>query len=408
MARSKVWISTLGIVAVCALAGGVAYYQTADSGAKGGKGGEKSAKSGDKKGGRSGGGPVPVITALVALQSMPVKLQAIGNVEPYATVTVKARVDGQIMEVGFREGEEVKAGTVLFRIDPRPYEAAVAQAQAIQQRDIAQLAQADRQEQRYKELLEKNFISKEAYAQYKTAAETAQSAVMASRAQLDNARLQLDYTTIRSPINGYAGKIQIQKGNLVKANDSVPLVVLNQVHPVYVNFAIPEQSLATIRRYMKAGPLAAQALAAGSENVLGSGRLVFVDNQVDPTTGTIRLRAQFENRDNALWPGQFVSLRLNLYEDKEAMVVPASTVQNGPSGQYVYVVKADQSAELRRVEVDRTEGDTVVIAKGLQKDETVVTRGQLRLSPGAKVAVRDPAAKDDAPAKGGEKGRKAP
>lgn len=403
MARSTIVV--VSVVVLAAVAGGLAYYNKPAE--QGGKGAEKSAKSGDKKGGRGGaGGPVPVVTAQVALQSMPVKLQAIGNVEPFATVTLKARVDGQIMEVGFREGEEVKAGTVLFRIDPRPYEAAVAQAQAIQQRDLAQLAQAERQAQRYKELLEKNFISKEAYAQYQTAAETAQSAVLASRAQLDNAKLQLDYTTIRSPINGYAGKIQIQKGNLVKANDSVPLIVLNQVHPVYVNFAIPEQSLATVRQYMKAGPLAAQAVAPGSETVLGNGRLVFVDNQVDATTGTIRMRAQFENRDNALWPGQFVSLRLNLYEDKEALVVPAATVQNGPSGQYVYVVKADQSAEMRRIEVERNEGDFVVIAKGLQKDETVVTRGQLRLSPGAKVAVRDPSAKDDAPAKGGEGGRK--
>lgn len=402
MARSTMVVVS---VVVLAVVGGLAYYYKPAE--QGGKGAEKTAKSGDKKGGRGGaGGPVPVVTAQVALQSMPVKLQAIGNVEPFATVTLKARVDGQIMEVGFREGEEVKAGTVLFRIDPRPYEAAVAQAQAIQQRDLAQLAQAERQAQRYKELLEKNFISKEAYAQYQTAAETAQSAVLASRAQLDNAKLQLDYTTIRSPINGYAGKIQIQKGNLVKANDSVPLIVLNQVHPVYVNFAIPEQSLATVRQYMKAGPLTAQAVAAGSETVLGNGRLVFVDNQVDATTGTIRLRAQFENRDNALWPGQFVSLRLNLYEDKDALVVPAATVQNGPSGQYVYVVKADQSAEMRRIEVERNEGDFVVIAKGLQKDETVVTRGQLRLSPGAKVAVRDPSAKDDAPAKGGEGGRK--
>lgn len=346
-------------------------------------------KSGDGKAGRSAAAAaVPVTVAQVRGQTMPFRLQAIGNVEPFATVAVKARVDGQIVDVGFREGVEVRAKSILFRIDPRPFEAQLAQAQAIHQRDLAQQAQAERQEQRYKELLEKNFISKENYAQYRTALETAQAAVLASKASVENARLQLDYATITSPIDGYPGKIQIQKGNLVKANDSVALVILNQVHPVYVSFAVPEQSLSSIRKYMAKGPIFAEAMAPPGNTPIAKGRLVFVDNAVDSTTGTIKLRAQYENRDNALWPGQFVSVRMNLYEEKDALVVPAAAVQTGPAGQYVYVVKADQTTELRKIEVQRTDGDIVIVAKGLAKDETVVTRGQMRLAPGVRVSVQ--------------------
>ena len=352
---------------------------------------EKSGKPGDPgKAAKAGGGrqpPVPVTVAVVTQQAIPVRIQAVGAAEAYATVAVKARVDGQIVDVRFREGQEVREGSVLFKIDPRPYEAALKQAEANLQRDLAQQAQAQRQEARYLELLQKNFISKEAYAQYKTGAETAAASVLASKAALENARLQLEYTTIRAPIDGYAGRIQIQKGNLVKANDATPLVVLNQVHPINVSFAIPEQALPAVRKHLAAGPLEVDASPPDAPKP-AVGKLVFIDNAVDSTTGTIRLKAVFENNENALWPGQFVTVFLKLYEDKNALTVPSKAVQTGPNGQYVFVVRGDMSVEIKPVTVDRSTGDLSVIATGLSKGEKVVTQGQLRLTPGAKVAVK--------------------
>ena len=359
--------------------------------------GDKAAKTGapDKSGrpdgaakaGKAGQPPVPVTIARVMQQPIPVRIQAVGSAEPYATVAVKARVDGQIVDVRFREGQEVKAGSVLFNIDPRPFETALKQAEANHQRDLAQLAQAQRQEARYLELFEKNFVSKEAYAQYKTAAETASAAVLASKAALDNAKLQLEYTTIRAPIDGYTGRIQIQKGNLVKANDSTPLVVLNQVHPINVSFAVPEQALPSVRKHLAAGPLEVEATPpdAGAPAV---GKLTFIDNTVDTATGTIKLKAVFDNRQDALWPGQFVTVSLKLYEDKNALTVPSRAIQTGPNGQYVFVIKDDMTVEIRAVTVERTADDLSVIAIGLTKGARVVTQGQLRLTPGAKVVVK--------------------
>lgn len=348
---------------------------------------DKAAKSGGA--GKAGGpqGPVPVTVARVTQQSVPVRIQAVGAAEAYATVAIKARVDGQIVDVRFREGQEVRSGSVLFNLDPRPFDAALKQAEANHQRDLAQQAQAQRQEARYLELLEKNFISKEGYAQYKTGAETAGAAVLASKAALENARLQLEYTTIRAPIDGYTGRIQIQKGNLVKANDAAPLVVLNQVHPINVSFAVPEQALSSVRRQMVAGPLQVEATPPDAAKPV-VGKLVFIDNAVDTTTGTIKLKALFENRDDALWPGQFVTVSLRLFEGKDALTVPSRAVQTGPNGQYVFVVKPDMSVEVRPVTVQRSEGDLAVISTGLSKAEQVVTQGQLRLSPGAKVVVK--------------------
>lgn len=340
------------------------------------------------KGGRDAAA-VPVTVVTVAQQDVPFRLQAIGNVEPLSTVALKARVDGQIVEVNFKEGVEVRKGSVLFKIDPRPYEATLRQAEATQARDVAQRDQARSQEHRYKELLEKNFISKEAYAQIRTNADSAEAVAQASRAAVDSARLNLEYCTIRSPIDAYPGKIQIQMGNLVKANDTNPLVILNQVHPIYVSFAVPEQSLAALRTYMKRGPLSVDAGRPSSGKVAASGTLVFVDNAVDSTTGTIKLRAQFANKDNALWPGQFVNVTMKLYDQKDAIVVPTQAVQTGPDGQYVFVVKPDMTTEVRKVIVDRTDGDNAIVGKGLASGEQVVVRGQLRLAPGAKVTTRN-------------------
>ena len=330
---------------------------------------------------------VPVTVVTVSQQNVPFRLQAIGNVEALSTVALKARVDGQIVEVTFKEGEEVRKGSVLFKIDPRPYEATLRQAEATQARDVAQRDQARSQERRYQELLQKNFVSKEAYAQIRTNADSAEAVAQASKAAVDSTRLNLEYCTIRSPIDGYPGKIQIQMGNLVKANDTNPLVVLNQVHPIYVSFAVPEQSLAMLRTYMKKGPLAVDAGPPNSGKIAASGTLVFVDNAVDATTGTIKLRARFANQDNALWPGQFVTVSLKLYDQKGAIVVPAQAVQTGPDGQYVFVVKPDMTTEVRKVTVERAEGDNAIIARGLQTGEQIVTRGQLRLAPGVKLSA---------------------
>lgn len=365
-----------GIVVAVVLAGTAVTQFAAEGGAK-------------EKRNPAGPAPVPVSIAVAAQRNMPVAIRAIGNVDAFSTVAIKARVDGQIVEVNFRQGQAVRKGEVLFRLDARPFEAALRQAEANLARDRASRNQARSQEQRYLDLLEKHFVSKEAYAQFHTAAETAEAVLRAAQAAVETARINLEYCTIRSPIDGYVGRIMLQLGNLVKANDANPLVVINQVRPIYATFAVPEQRLSEIRRHMAAGPLA--VTVAGPDRTggpLATGRLVFVDNAVDVSTGTIKLRAEFENRDLALWPGQFVNVNLKLYDQENAIVVPSIAVQTGPQGEFVFVIKADSTTEVRKVAVARTEGDLAVIAKGLAKGERVVTRGQLRLSPGVKVVVR--------------------
>jgi multidrug efflux system membrane fusion protein len=336
--------------------------------------------------------PVPVTVIAVAQETVPIRLQAIGNVEAFSTVAIKARVDGQIDRVTVRDGDPVKKGALLFRVDPRPYEAALRQAEANALRDAAARDQARSQERRYQDLLDKNFVSKEAYAQIRTNAETADATARASQAALENARLNIEYCTISSPLDGFIGKVLLQAGNLVKANDVNPLVVINQVRPVYVNFAVPEQNLTEVRRYMGAGPLRVQVLLPDPGAAPITGRLIFIDNAVDPSTGTIRMRAQFDNTDAALWPGQFVNVSLRLYEQENAIVIPAPSIQTGPEGQYVYVVGDDMLVELRKISVQRTDGERAIIASGLAKGERVVTRGQLRLAPKTRVQISKPAA----------------
>jgi multidrug efflux system membrane fusion protein len=344
------------------------------------------------KGAGKGPPAIPVSVAAVEKQTVQVRLHAIGNVEAYSTVAVKARVDGQIIDVNLRDGAPVKKGDVLFRIDPRPYEAALRQAEANALRDAAAREQAQSQARRYQELLDKNFISKEAFAQIRTNAATAEATAKASQAALENARLNLEYCTIRSPLDGFIGKVLLQAGNLVKANDVNALVVINQVRPIYVNFAVPEQSLPEVRKHMAGGQLQVEVLPADAAQQHPRGRLIFIDNAVDPSTGTIRMRAQFDNQDAALWPGQFVNVSLRLYEQPDALVVPAQAVQTGPEGPYVYVIDKDMTADLRRITVQRTEADTAIVASGLSENERVVTRGQLRLGPKVKVQLAKPGA----------------
>jgi multidrug efflux system membrane fusion protein len=372
---------SLGAVVVALVAIGVGAYFISDGRAKEGRKAEKKGAAG-----------VPVTVAVVTQQTVPVRLQAIGNVEAFATVALKARVDGQILTVNFQEGQAVKKGDVLIRIDARPYVATLRQAEANALRDAAARDQARSQERRYQELLDKNFISKEAYAQIRTNAATAEAVAKASEAALENARLNVEYTTITAPIDGYVGKALLQAGNLVKANDVASLVVINQVKPVYVNFAVPEQSLQDIRKYMAAGPLQVDVLSTDPAAPRVTGRLIFVDNAVDPSTGTIRLRAQFDNTDVALWPGQFVNVSVRLFEQADAIVIPGQAVQTGPEGQYVYVVGDDQLVDVRKVTVQRADGERAIVTAGLAKGERVVTRGQLRLGPKTRVQIGKPAA----------------
>ena len=330
---------------------------------------------------------VPVTTAAVVTKTVAVRIYAIGNVEPYTTVALKARVDGQIVSVHFKEGDEVRQGSVLFEIDPRPFGASLRQAQANLLKDRALLDRATDQEKRYKDLLAKNFISPDAYEQVRTNQATAAATVAADQAAIENAKLSLEYCTIRSPITGYAGRIQIQQGNLVKANDANPLVTINQVVPVYTSFSVPEQNIADIRKYQADGQLKVQAAFTNAAHAPVPGRLSFIDNSADQTTGTIKLKAEYPNTDKALWRGQFVNVVLTLYEQKDAVVTPSASVQNGPNGQYVFVVKPDQTVELRNIKITRAEGDDTVVASGLQPGDQVVTVGQLRLAPGTRVNV---------------------
>lgn len=332
--------------------------------------------------------PVPVVIGTVTRKTMPVQLKAIGAVEAYATVAVKARVDGQIVQAHFKEGQDVSRGDALFDIDPRPFAAQLRQAEANLARDQATLDNARVQERRYQDLLQKKLVAKDQYDQIRTGRETAEANVRADQAAIENAKLQLEYSQIRSPINGRTGRIMIQSGNLVKANDVSPLVTINQVNPIYVSFSIPEQYLGRVRRYMSGGSLQVQATLPDTGLTPVSGKLDFIDNQVDAATGTIRLKAIFQNEDHTLWPGQFVNVVLTLYQQPDAVVAPSQSVQTGPNGQYVFVVKPDMTAEVRPITVDRSQGDETVIAKGVAPGEQVVTIGQSRLTPGAKVNIK--------------------
>src|ERR1041385_2694188 len=328
-AASRRRVFAVAVVVAVAAAVGLGSYLVVANGRT-----AKSAKEGGK--GKGGGAAVPVTVARVLQETVPVRINAIGNVEAFSTVQVKARVDGQITDVNMREGAAVKKNEVLFRIDPRPYEAALRQAEANALRDTAARDHARSQETRYQELLEKNFISKDAYAQIRTNAATAEATAKASQAALENSRLNLEYCTIHSPLDGYVGKVLLQAGNMVRANDVNPLVVINQVRPIYVNFAVPEQNLPDVRKYQAQAPLRVDVVATDQGTLAATGQLIFIDNAVDPSTGTIRLRAQFENADATLWPGQFVNVSVRLYEEPDAIIVPSAALQTGPEGQYVY------------------------------------------------------------------------
>ena len=332
---------------------------------------------------------VPVVVSTVARKTVPVQVEAVGKVEPLSTVAVLARVGGELTSVHFTEGQEVQKGQVLFTLDPRPYQAALAQAQAAVARDKAVAANSASDLKRYGDLVQKEYVTREQYDRIAAETASAGATVQADEAAVEAARLQLEYCTIRAPLSGRTGSLLVHQGNLVKANDAQPLVVINQIRPIYVSFSVPQAQLPEIEKYRSAGHLAVEAVPSEGGGAPQTGMLTFIDNQIDRATGTILLKATFPNDGRALWPGQFTKVRLTLAQQADAVVVPTQAVQTGQQGQYVYVVRADQTVEPRTVQVSRTVGGDTVIAAGLTPGETVVTDGQLRLAPGVKVKTRE-------------------
>jgi membrane fusion protein, multidrug efflux system len=407
--RSPLRCSALLAVLVSLTAGAPACSSGAGAGASGGSGG---------RGGRGGGAArVPVVLGKVEQKDVPVDVEAIGNVEAYSTISVRSQVTGILTRVFFKEGDYVKAGDHLFTIDPRPYQAALDQAQANLNRDQALLTQADAQlnrdianaayskttAARQSQLAAQGLTSRDAQEQAnaaahasdavvdadKAAVESAKATLVAQQATVDSAKVQLGYTVIRSPITGRTGSLSVKSGNLVTAN-SEELTTITEVDPIYVTFSMPATHLPELKQHMADGQLSVVATPQDGEPTPVTGRLTFVDNAVDSATDTIRLKATFDNAGHALWPGEFARVSVRLTTLPQATVVPSEAVQTGQDGQFVFVVKPDSSVEQRTVTTGISVGEDVVINQGLTPGETVVTEGQLRLEPGSRVQAADP------------------
>ncbi len=367
--------------------------------------------------GRGAGGAVPVLTATVAQQPVSVTLSAVGTVEAIASVQVRAQVTGQLGAVHFVEGQEVEKGQPLFSIDAGPFKASLQQAEAVLARDSATWQNAQAQQSRIDSLFVRGLVSKDQADSQRASASALAGTVAADKAAVESARLSLQFTEIKAPISGRTGSLNVHQGDLVRANDSSPMVVINQLSPVYVAFSVPGRYLPAIRRYQAERPLKvsagmptaadqAGATEPGASPSAQQGTVTFIDNAVDTTTGTIRLKGTFANAERQLWPGAFVQVVLQLRTDPHAIVVPAVAVQMSQDGPYVYVVTRDRTVEMRPVTIDRQQGDLMVLAGGVQTGETVVTDGQLRLVPGATVTERAaPPSPDAAPAAAGGRRR---
>jgi len=329
----------------------------------------------------------PVRVATVASRTMPVELQAIGNVEAISTVSIKAQISGQLLRVHFKEGDFVKKGQLLFTIDRAPFEAALRQAEGTLAKDEAQALNSKLDAERYQGLGKQGVVSKQQVDAAGAAANAMAATVAADKAAVETAKINLEYTSIYSPINGRTGSVGVKEGNLVKANDVPILVTINQIEPIYVSFSIPEQQLAELKQYSNTKSLKVDAAPQGSTQHF-QGRLTFIDNSVDLTTGTIKLKATFDNAAHALWPGQFADVNLTLKSQPNAVVVPTAALQTSQNGTYVYLVEQDLTAKQQPVKVGWNVGEDTVIASGLQPGQRVVTDGQLRLTPGAKVDIK--------------------
>ena len=396
----------------------------APAAAQGAGGGGRSGPGGR----RGGGGPVPVVTAKALSRSVPVTIPAVGTAEPLQTVQIRAQTTGQLSAVHFSEGQNVRRGQPLFTLDARPFQAALSQAEAVLARDTATANNAERQKATYEDLFKRGLIPRDQYETQRASNDALQATLAADRAAVDNAKLNFAYTRISAPVSGRTGAMTVHVGDLVRANDATPLVIINQLAPIYVSFAVPGRYLGDIRRFQAQRPLVvtargqaaippggqapappspqsqAQQVAPGEgataavlAGPVETGRVTFIDNTVDPSTGTIKLKGTFENADQGLWPGLFVTVMLHVTTDQNAIVVPATAVQPSASGQYVYVVGADRTAQVRQVTVARQAGEDMIIATGLTAGEEVVLDGQLRLTPGAQVSI--------ATGRGGDGGR---
>jgi membrane fusion protein, multidrug efflux system len=343
-------------------------------------------------GGRQGPPPappaIPVTAGTAAAQNVPVFVRGLGTVQAFQSVTVRTRVDGHITKVLFTEGQEVKAGDPLFEIDPRPFKAALDQAQAMKQKDEAQLKGAQLDLDRYAKLLPSGFQTRQQYDQQVATVGQLQGSIAADEAQIENAQLNLQYTNIRSPIDGRTGARLVDLGNFVQAGQSTALVTIAQLKPIFVSFTVPQENLVDIQKNQARGALDVEAYASDDKTLLSSGKLTLIDNQVDAATGTIHLKATFANADEHLWPGQFVSARLILSVRQDAVVVPAQTVMQGPQGPYIYVIKPDDTVERRPVQIAATQDDLAVVEKGLANGERVVVDGQYRLTQGVKIKTQ--------------------
>jgi membrane fusion protein, multidrug efflux system len=340
---------------------------------------------------------IPVTAAIAEARDVPVYIRGLGTVQAYKTVAVKTRVDGQVVKVAFQEGQDVKEGDLLFQIDPRPYQAALDRAVAAKQRDEAQLEGAQLDLDRYGKLIGSGFQSRQSYDQQKAQVDSLKAAIVGDQAAIDTAKLNLVYSDIRAPIDGRTGQRLVDLGNLVQTSQNTTLVSITQIKPIFVNFTVPQYANHNLRKSQAQRPLTAYAYNADDTYKLAEGTVTLVDNQIDITTGTLRLKATYENKDEQLWPGEFVSIRLQLSTRKGATTVPQRAVMQGASGPYGYIVKADNTVERRVLEVAATQDGIAVITKGVAIGEKIVVDGQYRLTDGARVRVDQPTA-NSAPA----------
>lgn len=330
--------------------------------------------------------PIPVTASPAVQKTIPVQISSIGNVEPYQTISVRTQITGLITKINFKEGQDVRKGHLLFEIDCRPYIEALKQSEANLARDTAQAKNAEADLQRYTALLGDQYVTRQQYDQVRTNWVALEATLKADKAVVENNSVQTQYCYVYSPIDGRTGSLKVNQGNLIKAND-VEVVVINQIQPIYVNFTIPEKDLPVIKKYLAQEKLKVEALNTGDKRP-ETGFLTFIDNAVNKVTGTITLKGTFANREKRLWPGQFVNVVMTLATEPNAILVPSQAVSVGQSGQYIFVVKPDLTAEMRQVTTGATIGGEIVILKGIQEGEQVVTDGQIRLIPGAKVMIK--------------------
>jgi multidrug efflux system membrane fusion protein len=349
-------------------------------------------EAGGPPGGKPGDRKVPVLVEAAAQRDVPIVLEGLGTVTPLATVQVKAQVDGRLQSVAFKEGAVVHKGELLAQLDPRPFQIAVAQTAATLARDQAQLRNLKLTLERSRQLKEQNLVPQQQVDDQQTQVDSAEATVGIDQAANDNARLQLEYSRIVANIDGVAGIRQIDPGNLVKATDTLGLVVLTQLDPITVVFTVPQDELARVQRASAAGSLSVEAWARDGQSKLATGTLTVIDNQVSATTATVRLKATFENPTRALWPNEFVKARLAVEQRKDAVVIPAAAIQRGPQGTFVYLAGADDTAQVRPIEVDLIEGAQAILRSGVKVGERVITDGQSQLKPGAAIDARTPGA----------------